>query len=131
MDEHGRAMAMQQMRTHLARADSEQEAALKFLDPRTDDEAEIDLVRAIANAKACIGDAPETIRASLREPAEYERPGVGDAVRLTSRPGGAGSAGSDIRCLLLGGATVALGGEISSLVVFNAAVERVCKRADT
>jgi hypothetical protein len=35
---------MECMRAHLARADSELEAALRFLDPKSDDEAEIDLV---------------------------------------------------------------------------------------
>jgi hypothetical protein len=67
MDEHGRRMAMEQMRAHLARADSELEAALRFVDPRTDDEAEIDLVRAIANARTLVRDALETIRARLEE----------------------------------------------------------------
>jgi hypothetical protein len=37
MDEHGRTIAMEQMRAHLARADRDLEAALRFLDPRTDD----------------------------------------------------------------------------------------------
>jgi hypothetical protein len=37
MDEHGRRMAMEQMRAHLTRADRDLEAALRFLDPRTDD----------------------------------------------------------------------------------------------
>jgi hypothetical protein len=37
MDEHGRRLAMEQMRAHLARADRDLEAALRFLDPRTDD----------------------------------------------------------------------------------------------
>jgi len=59
---------MEQMSAHLARADSELEAALRFLDPRTDDEAEINLVRAVANARTSVGDALETIRARLGEP---------------------------------------------------------------
>jgi hypothetical protein len=58
---------MERMRAHLARADSELEAALRFVDPKTDDEAEIDLVRAVANAKTSLGDALETIRARLGE----------------------------------------------------------------
>jgi hypothetical protein len=58
---------MEQMRAHLARADSELEAAIRFVDPKTDDEAELDLVRAIANARTSVGDALETIRARLRE----------------------------------------------------------------
>ncbi len=67
MDERGRRMAMEHMRAHLARADGELEAALRFLDPKTDDEAEIDLVRAVANARTSVGDALETIRARLGE----------------------------------------------------------------
>jgi hypothetical protein len=39
VEEQGRRMAMEQMRAHLARADSELEAALRFLDPKTDEEA--------------------------------------------------------------------------------------------
>jgi hypothetical protein len=68
VEEHGRRMAMEQMRAHLARADSELEAALRFLDPKTDEEAEIDLVRAVASARTSVGDALETIRARLGEP---------------------------------------------------------------
>ena len=67
MDEHGRRMAMEHIRAHLARADSELEAALKFLNPRTDDEAEMDLVRAVASARTSVGDALEMIRARLWE----------------------------------------------------------------
>ena len=67
MDEHGRTIAMEQMRAHLARADRDLEAALRFLDPRTDDEAEMDLVRAVANARTSVRDALETIRARLGE----------------------------------------------------------------
>ena len=59
---------MEHMRAHLARADSELEAALRFLDPKSAGEAEKDLVRTIANARTSVGDALETIRASLGEP---------------------------------------------------------------
>ena len=55
MAEHGRKMAMEHMRAHLARAEGELEATLRFVDPRTDDEAEKDLVRAIANARTSVG----------------------------------------------------------------------------
>jgi hypothetical protein len=48
-------MAMEHIRAHLARADSELEAALRFLDPKSDDEAEIALVRATANARTSVG----------------------------------------------------------------------------
>jgi hypothetical protein len=58
---------MAQIRVHLARADSELEAALSFLDPRTDDEAERAIVRTVANARTSVGDALETIRARLGE----------------------------------------------------------------
>jgi hypothetical protein len=37
MDERRRRMAMEQMRAHLTRADRELEAALRFLNPRTND----------------------------------------------------------------------------------------------
>ena len=62
VEEYGRRLAMEQMRAHLARADSELEAALRFVDPKTDEEAEIDLVRAVASARTSVGDALETIR---------------------------------------------------------------------
>ena len=69
MAEQGRrTMAMEHMRAHLARADGELEAALRFLDPKSADEAELDLVRAVANARTSVGDALETIRARLGEP---------------------------------------------------------------
>jgi hypothetical protein len=68
MAEQGRRMAMEHMRAHLARADGELEAALRFLDPKSDEKAEIDLVRAVANARTSVGDALETIRAWLEEP---------------------------------------------------------------
>ena len=59
---------MEQMRSHLARADSELEAALRYLDPKSEDEAEIALVRATANARTSVGDALETVRVGLGEP---------------------------------------------------------------
>jgi hypothetical protein len=59
---------MENLRARLARADLELDAALRLLDPKSDDEAEIDLVRAIANARTSVGDALETIRAKLGEP---------------------------------------------------------------
>jgi hypothetical protein len=69
MAEDGRrTMAMDNLRARLARADLELDAAIRLLDPKADDEAEIDLVRAIANARTSVGDALETIRAKLGEP---------------------------------------------------------------
>jgi hypothetical protein len=69
MAEQGRrTMAMEHIKAHLARADGELEAALRFLNPKTDDGAEKDLVRAVANARTLVGDGLETIRARLGEP---------------------------------------------------------------
>jgi hypothetical protein len=61
-------MSMEQMRAHLARAESELEAAQRFLDPRTTDEAELDVVRAVANARLSVSDALETVRLLMGEP---------------------------------------------------------------
>jgi hypothetical protein len=65
--EDDRRMSLEQMKAHLARAESELEAAQRFLDPRTDEEAEMDLVRAVANARTYVGDALETIRSMSGE----------------------------------------------------------------
>ena len=61
-------MTLERMRAHLARAESELEAAQRFLDPRTAQEAEMDLVRAVGNARTSLGDALETICVMLGEP---------------------------------------------------------------
>jgi len=66
--EHNRRMTLERMRAHLARAESELEAAQRFLDPRTVEEAEKDLVRAVANARTSLADALETIRSMSGEP---------------------------------------------------------------
>ena len=65
--EYDRKMSLERMRSHLARAESELEAAQRFLDPRTGEEAEMDLVRAVANARTSVGDALETIRSMSGE----------------------------------------------------------------
>lgn len=64
-EEQGRRHSVEHVRSHLARAESEIEAAQRFLDPRSDSEDEKALVRAVANARACLGGALETIRARL------------------------------------------------------------------
>jgi hypothetical protein len=66
MDEHRRERVMEQTRAHLARADSELEGALRLLDPRTGDEAKLDLVRCIQREDSVAG-ALETIRGRLGE----------------------------------------------------------------
>jgi hypothetical protein len=64
-EEAKKRTSMEQGRAHLARADSELEAAQRLLHPRTDDEFEIAVVRAVANARTLVGDVLETIRARL------------------------------------------------------------------
>ena len=56
---------MERMREHVARADSKLEAAQHFLAPSADSGAEIDLVRAVANARLAFGVALETVRLRL------------------------------------------------------------------
>jgi hypothetical protein len=56
------------MRTHLVRAESELEATQRFLDPKTGDEIELDVVRDVTNAKLCVSDALETLRLMVGEP---------------------------------------------------------------
>ena len=68
MDEESKRRSVEQVRAHLARADSElQEAAQRLLHPRTDDEFEIAVVRVVADARTLVGDAPETIGARIWE----------------------------------------------------------------
>jgi hypothetical protein len=64
--EHGR-MAAERTRAHLARAQSELEAAQRFVDPGGGGETELALARAIASARACVYDAMETVRMTLEE----------------------------------------------------------------
>lgn len=66
--EHHNRMAVERMRTRLARAESELEAAQRFLDPRTGDPAERDVVRAVASARKSVSDALETLRLMVGEP---------------------------------------------------------------
>jgi hypothetical protein len=73
--EHHNRMAVERMRTRLARAESELEAAENapppaqmFLDPRTGDPAERDVVRAVASARKSVSDALETLRLMVGEP---------------------------------------------------------------
>ncbi len=68
MPEHHRRTALEQMRAHLARAESELKATQRFLDPKSRDEAELDVVRAVANARLSVSDALETVRLMMGEP---------------------------------------------------------------
>jgi hypothetical protein len=62
--ERGR-MAAERARAHLARAESELEAARRFVDPGGGGETELALGRAIVNARASVADAMETVRMTL------------------------------------------------------------------
>jgi hypothetical protein len=62
VSDHYHKMSVEQMRAHLARAERELQAAQRFLNPNTTDEAELDVVRAVANARTSVGDALETLR---------------------------------------------------------------------
>ena len=55
-DFHDR-QTMERLGGRLAHADSELEAAQHFLAPRSTEEAEMDIVQAVANARAAVGDA--------------------------------------------------------------------------
>ena len=68
MPEHHLRATLERMRTHLARAESELEATQRFLDPKTRDEAELDVVRAVANARLSVDDALETVKLMMGEP---------------------------------------------------------------
>jgi hypothetical protein len=63
LEEHHHWRSIQQARRHLARAESDVEAAQRFLDPRSASEEEMALIRAVANARTSLGDALDTIRA--------------------------------------------------------------------
>ena len=52
---------------HLARAHSELEAAQRFVEPVGGGETDLALARALANARASVADAMETVRTTLGE----------------------------------------------------------------
>jgi hypothetical protein len=62
VSDHYHRQAIEQMRAHLARTESELEAAQRFLNPKIRDEAERGVARAVANARLSVGDALETLR---------------------------------------------------------------------
>jgi len=65
--EHRHGTTLERLREHLAHADGELEAAQRFLDPKTRDEDEVALVKAVADARTLVGDALETARWRLEE----------------------------------------------------------------
>jgi hypothetical protein len=66
-EEAKKRRSMELVSAHLARANSEPEAAHGLLDPQTDEEFEMAVVRAVADARTLVGDALETIRTRLWE----------------------------------------------------------------
>jgi methylmalonyl-CoA mutase N-terminal domain/subunit len=64
--ERGR-MAAERARAHLARAQSELEAAQRFVEPGAGGETELALGGALANARASVAEAIETVRKTLGE----------------------------------------------------------------
>jgi hypothetical protein len=66
-EHHGR-QTMGRLREHLARADNELRDAQHFLDPASAEEAEINLVHAVAAARLAVADALERVRSRLEEP---------------------------------------------------------------
>ena len=77
MREHHDRQTMERLREHLARADNELRAAQHFLDPGSAEDAETDLVHAVAAARRAVAaprravaDALERVRSRLGEPKE-------------------------------------------------------------
>ena len=62
--ERGREGA-ERARAHLARAKSELDAAQRFVEPGGGGETDLALARALANARANVADAIETVRKTL------------------------------------------------------------------
>jgi hypothetical protein len=62
--ERGR-MAAERARAHLARAQSELEAAQHFVDPGGGGESDLALTRSLADARASVAEAMETVRRTL------------------------------------------------------------------
>jgi hypothetical protein len=71
--EHEKAMT--QMRTHLARAESELQSAQRFLDVPAEGKTDLVLARSIANARTSINDAMDTIQQRLSERGASQNPG--------------------------------------------------------
>jgi hypothetical protein len=65
MTEHHDRQTMGRLREHLARADNELGEAQHFLDPGSTEEAEMDIVHAIAAARLAVVNALERVRSRL------------------------------------------------------------------
>ena len=65
MSEQERGRGAERARAHLARAHSELEAAQRFVELGGGAETDLALARALANARANVADAMETVRKTL------------------------------------------------------------------
>ena len=65
---HHDRQTMERLREHLARADDELRDAQHFLDPRSAEEAEMDIVHAVAAARLAVATALERVQSRLGEP---------------------------------------------------------------
>lgn len=68
MTEYHDRQTMERMHQHLAHADRELQDAQHFLDPDSAEEAEMDLVHAVAAARLAVTTAMERVRSRLGEP---------------------------------------------------------------
>ncbi len=68
MAEHHDRQTMERLRNNLARADNELRDAQHFLDRESAEEAEMDLVHAVAAARLAVANALERVRVRLGEP---------------------------------------------------------------
>jgi hypothetical protein len=65
---------MERLHQHLARADLELRDAQHFLNPDSDEEAEMDIVHAVSTARLGVTTALERVRTQLGEPEPRESP---------------------------------------------------------
>ena len=72
---------MERLHQHLARADRELQETQHFLDPGSAEEAEIDLVHAIAAARLGVTTALVRVRSRLEEPEARQHPREAEALR--------------------------------------------------
>jgi hypothetical protein len=68
MEEFYARQTMERLHQHLARADHELRDAQHFLDPDSAEEAEMDLLHAVAAARLAVTTALERVRSRLEEP---------------------------------------------------------------
>jgi hypothetical protein len=68
MTEYHDRQTMERLHQHLGRADRELRDAQHFLAPGSAEEAEMDLVDAVAAARLAVTDALERVRSRLGEP---------------------------------------------------------------